>query len=101
MFAYRRYSRWGRPRFAHVITWRLHVFKRAIVILGGATMWPLAACQQKSPQEQHKDISGDQTDAAIVFAGLNYPLGSTAAVVDDVTKTVLSGPTWVPTWARL
>ena len=37
----------------------------------------------------------DQTDAAIVFAGLNYPLGSTAAVVDDVTKTVLSGPTWV------
>ena len=43
----------------------------------------------------------DQTDAAIVFAGLNYPLGSTAAVVDDVTKTVLSGPTWAPTWAML
>ena len=73
MFAYRRYSRWGRPRFAHVITWRLHVF---IVILGGATMWPLAACQQKSPQIQHKEISDDQTDAAIVPVDSNYPTDS-------------------------
>ena len=98
MFAYRRYLRWGRPRFAHVITWRLHVF---IVILGGATMWPLAACQQKSPQEQHKDISDDQTDAAIVFVESNYPPDSTTAVVDDVTKMALSGAHVAPTWARL
>ena len=49
-------------------------------------MWPLAACQQKSPREQHKDISDDQTDAAIVFIDSNYPPDSTTAVVDDVTK---------------
>ena len=101
MFAYRRYLRWGRPRFAHVITWRLHVFKRAIVIQGGATMWPLAACQQKSPQEQYKDTPDDQIDAAIVFVDSNYPPDSTTAVVDDVTKMVLSGAHVAPTWARL
>ena len=64
-------------------------------------MWPLAACQQKSPQEQHKDISDDQTDAAIVFVDSNYPPDSTTAVVDDVTKMALSGAHVAPTWARL
>ena len=69
-----------------------------IVILGGATMWPLAACQQKSPREQHKDISDDQTDAAIVFVESNYPPDSTTAVVDDVTKMALSRGSREPTW---
>ena len=77
------------------------MFKRAIVILGGTTMWPLAACQQKSPQEQPKDSSDDQTDAAIVFVDSNYPPDSTTAVVDDVTKMALSGAHVAPTWARL
>ena len=77
------------------------MFKRAIVILGGATMWPLAACQQKPPREQHKDISDDQTDAAIVFVDSNHPPDSTKAVVDDVTKTALSGAHVAPAWARL
>ena len=40
-----------------------------------------------------RDIAYDQNDAVIVFADLNYPPGSVTAVVDDVTKTVLSGPT--------
>lgn len=48
-----------------------------------------------------RDIAYDQNDAVIVFADLNYPPGSVTAVVDDVTKTVLSGPTWAPTWAML
>ena len=47
-----------------------------------------------------RDIAYDQNDAVIVFADLNYPPGSVTAVV-DVTKTVLSGPTWAPTWAML
>ena len=61
-------------------------------------MWPLAACQQKSPQEQYKDIPDDQIDAAIVFVDSNYPPDSTTAVVDDVTKMALSGAHVAPTW---
>ena len=64
-------------------------------------MWPLAACRQKSPQEQYKDIPDDQIDATIVFVDSNYLPDSTAAVVDDVTKVALSGAHVAPTWARL
>ena len=64
-------------------------------------MWPLAACQQKSPQKRHKGTSNHHTDATIVFVDSSYPPDSNAAVVDDVTKTALSGAHVTPTSIRL
>ena len=63
-------------------------------------MWPLAACQQKSPQKQHKEISDDQIDSDIVFVDSSYPWQHYGQV-DDVTKTALSGAHMAPTWTRL